>query len=84
MNRILEAFLSWWEEILVVAKSFQFKDAVDIFIVALLIYGIIKLVRETRAGQLVKGLLLIVVLFVVSHYLELLMVSKLLNYFFTL
>lgn len=83
MNRILEAFLSWWEEILAVAKSFQFKDAVDIFIVALLIYGIIKLVRETRAGQLVKGLLLIVVLFVVSHYLELLMVSKLLNYFFT-
>ena len=83
MTGILQAFLSWWEKILLVAKSFQFKDAVDIFIVALLIYGIIKLVRETRAGQLVKGLLLIVVLFVVSHYLELLMVSKLLNYFFT-
>ena len=83
MTGILQVFLSWWEKILLVAKSFQFKDAVDIFIVALLIYGIIKLVRETRAGQLVKGLLLIVVLFVVSHYLELLMVSKLLNYFFT-
>ena len=83
MNGILTAFLTWWDGISAVAKSFQFKDAVDITVVALLTYGVIKLVRETRAGQLVKGLLLIIVLFVISHYLELLMVSKLLNYFFT-
>ena len=83
MDGILSAILSWWEGIIAVAKSFQFKDAVDITIVALLTYSVIKLVRETRAGQLVKGLLLIVVLFLVSHYLDLLMVSQLLNYFFT-
>lgn len=83
MDGILNAILSWWEGIIAVAKSFQFKDAVDITIVALLMYGVIKLVRETRAGQLVKGLLLVVILFLVSHYLELLMVSELLNYFFT-
>lgn len=83
MNEILSAALSWWEGIAVIAKSFRFKDAIDIAIVALLVYGMIKLVRETRAGQLVKGLLLIVLLFVASHYLELLMVGKLLNYFFT-
>ena len=44
-----------------IAMNFQFKDAVDIIIVAFLIYGVVKLVRETRAGQLVKGLFLLVI-----------------------
>lgn len=83
MEGILKAISDWWDELITIAKSFQFKDAIDILIVAVLIYSAIKLVRETRAGQLVKGLILIVVLFIVSHYLELLMVSQLLNYFFT-
>ena len=83
LNKFFEAVAGWWENVIAIAKSFQFKDAVDIIIVALLMYGIIKLVRETRAGQLVKGLVLVVALFLVSHYLDLLMVSQLLNYFFT-
>ena len=62
--------------------NFQFKDAVDIIIVAFLIYGVVKLVRETRAGQLVKGLFLLVVLFIISSYFNLVMVSRVLAYFF--
>ncbi len=65
-----------------IAMNFQFKDAVDIIIVALLIYGVVKLVRETRAGQLVKGLFLLVILFVISSYFNLVMVSRVLAYFF--
>lgn len=83
MEKFIESIVTRWEGMLAIAKNFQFKDAVDILIVAFLMYSIIKLVRETRAGQLVKGLVLVVVLFIVSHYLELLMVSQLLNYFFT-
>ena len=66
-----------------IAKSFQFKDAIDILIVTLLIYGVVKLVRETRAGQLVKGLIIIVAIYIVSFYLDLVMVSQILHYFFT-
>lgn len=82
LNKVFEAIASWWEWMVSVAMNFQFKDAVDIIIVAFLIYGVVKLVRETRAGQLVKGLFLLVVLFIISSYFNLVMVSRVLAYFF--
>lgn len=78
----LGAVASWWEGMVGIAKSFQLKDAVDILIIGLLIYGAIKLARETRAGQLVKGLLLLVLLFLISSNLHLVMVNQVLYYFF--
>lgn len=47
------------------------RDIIDIAIVAFLIYKSIQLVKETRAGQLVKGLLLILVCFLIAKGLEL-------------
>lgn len=82
LNKVFEAIASWWEWMVNIAMNFQFKDAVDIIIVAFLIYGVVKLVRETRAGQLVKGLFLLVVLFIISSYFNLVMVSRVLAYFF--
>lgn len=82
LNKVFEAIASWWEWMASTAMNFQFKDAVDIIIVAFLIYGVVKLVRETRAGQLVKGLFLLVVLFIISSYFNLVMVSRVLAYFF--
>ena len=82
LNKVFEAFASWWEWMVSIAMNFQFKDAVDIIIVAFLIYGVVKLVRETRAGQLVKGLFLLVILFIISSYFNLVMVSRVLAYFF--
>ena len=82
LNKVFEAIASWWEWMVSIAMNFQFKDAVDIIIVAFLIYGVVKLVRETRAGQLVKGLFLLVILFIISSYFNLVMVSARLAYFF--
>lgn len=82
LNKVFEAIASWWEWMVSIAMNFQFKDAVDIIIVAFLIYGLVKLVRETRAGQLVKGLFLLVILFIISSYFNLVMVSRVLAYFF--
>jgi diadenylate cyclase len=82
LNKVFEAIASWWEWMVSIAMNFQFKDAVDIIIVAFLIYGVVKLVRETRAGQLVKGLFLLVILFIISSYFNLVMVSRVLTYFF--
>lgn len=82
LNKVFEAIVSWWEWMVSIAMNFQFKDAVDIIIVAFLIYGVVKLVRETRAGQLVKGLFLLVILFIISSYFNLVMVSRVLAYFF--
>lgn len=82
LNKVFEAIASWWEWMVSIAMNFQFKDAVDIIIVTFLIYGVVKLVRETRAGQLVKGLFLLVILFIISSYFNLVMVSRVLAYFF--
>ena len=38
----------------------QFKDLVDIFIIAFLMYKIFQLTRQTRAGQVFKGFLLLI------------------------
>lgn len=65
-----------------VARTFTFKDAVDVIIVTLLLYSAIKLVRETRASQLVKGIILLLLLFFVSSYLNLMMLNTILHSFF--
>lgn len=44
------------------------KDFIDIALLAYLIYVILKLVRETRAGQLLKGILLLVAVFFISSF----------------
>lgn len=43
-----------------VLKSIQIIDVIDIIFLTYIVYAALKLVRETRAGQLVKGILLLV------------------------
>ena len=68
------------QTILNLARNFTFKDAVDVAIVTILLYSAIKLVRETR-GQLVKGIILLVVLFLISSWQNLLMLNAILRAF---
>lgn len=49
-----------------VIKTFRLSDALDILIVAYLVYKSIQLVRETRAGQLIKGILILVGAYIIS------------------
>ncbi len=57
-------------------------DIIDIALVAVILYYIIKFVRETRAAQLVKAIMLFFVVFLVSSLLELTTISFLLQYVF--
>ncbi len=82
MGDIMDAVTRFWMTFLNLARQFTLKDAIDVCIVTVLLYGIIKLVRETRAGQLVKGIILLVVLFLISSYFDLLMLNQLQRYFF--
>ncbi len=47
------------------------KDVVDILIVTFLIYEVILLIRRTRAVQLIKGIFIVVVAYLVAQLLEL-------------
>ena len=52
-------------------KLLKITDIIDIVLVALIIYNVLKMIRETRAVQLVKGLVILFVALQVSAWLNL-------------
>jgi diadenylate cyclase len=64
-------------------KTFAFKDFIDVVIIALLIFYLLRLFRNSRAGQLVKGFLILLVVYGVSYLLQLTMLTYILNSIFT-
>ena len=54
-----------------VISTLGLRDVVDVAILAYIIYILLKLIRETRAGQLVKGILLLVAGYFISSLLKL-------------
>lgn len=79
---VLDFFTNFFNAFISIMKTFGVADVLDIAIIAFLIYSVIKLVRETRAEQLVKGLLILVVAWLFSTQFHLKMLSSLLNNFF--
>lgn len=69
----MDAFI---HTIISVLRTFWITDFVDIILVAFLIYKAVQLIRETRAEQLIKGILLLVV----AYYLSLVIGLKALSY----
>lgn len=67
---MLSNFYEYWEQIKRALLSFDgISDLLDIVLVAFVIYSIIKLIRETRALQLAKGVVLLAfVYFMVSIF----------------
>ena len=74
----MDIFNNLWS----IIKTIQFRDIVDILAIALLIFGLFKLIRETRAVQLFKGLLLLFVVYILASLFNLVMLSTLLRSFF--
>ena len=54
-------------------------DVIDIIIVAYLIYKVISLVHETRAEQLIKGIVLMIIIYIVSSAIKLKTLSYIMN-----
>ncbi|MCR4793949.1 MULTISPECIES: diadenylate cyclase CdaA [Ruminococcus] len=71
-KEILSAFLS-------VVSTFKFRDVIDVLILTYVIYLLLRLIRETRAGQLVKGIIFLVASYFVSDAIGLNVVSYLLK-----
>lgn len=49
----------------------RISDFIDVFIVAIILYYLINLIRETRAMQLVKGIIFLFIVFFLSQWLKL-------------
>ena len=71
MQVIFDYLGSFLSALISVIKTSSIFDLLDIFIVAYLVYKGIQLVRETRAGQLIKGIVILLVAYLVSFIFQL-------------
>lgn len=71
-QELFDAFIS-------VVSTFKFIDVIDVFILTYVIYLLFKLIRETRAGQLVKGIFFLVAGYFISKKIKLKVVSYILE-----
>ena len=62
-----------------IIRSMTFFDVLDILLVAVIVYEIIKLLKETRAMQLMKGIVAILLFYFMTSILELKTISFLLK-----
>ena len=62
-----------------ILSTLEFIDIIDVAILAYIIYVALKLIRETRAGQLLKGILLLVAGYFLSKFFQLKIIEYLLK-----
>ncbi len=77
-NMIVEVY-NWFTALML---SFRATDVLDIVAVAFIIYNVIKIARETRAEQLLKGILILLIAFTISKIFNLKMLNTLFTSFF--
>ena len=62
-----------------IISTIDYRDVIDIILLTYVIYLVLKLIRETRAGQLVKGILFLVAVYYISVRVPLKAISYLLE-----
>lgn len=72
------------DTLLNILSGFRITDALDIAIVSYITYKILEFIRETRAQQLVRGIIVILAVFFVSDILDLYVLNFLLKNLFTI
>ncbi len=77
----MQVITEWFSNLISLFSTFKLADLIDIIIIAILIYGILKLVRDTRAEQLLKGIFLILLFYALASIFNLTMVTSILKVF---
>lgn len=68
---IFNAIYATWNQIVYAVSNIRIFDILDILLIAYLVYKLIGFLRETRAGQLVKGLAILFFMYVLANWWEL-------------
>ena len=71
-----------FQNLISVFKTIQVRDVFDIILIALIIFGLFRIIRETRAVQLLKGVFFLLIIYLISTWADLVMLSSLLRAFF--
>lgn len=70
MSSLFSNIGSLWDRLIALFSSFAITDVLDIALVAFLVFNAIKMLRETRGIQIVKGLILLGVVYFIIDLLE--------------
>ena len=68
MGAVFNAIYTFWNQIWYAVSNIRIFDIFDILIMAFIIYKAIGFLRETRAGQLVKGLIVLLAVYLISDW----------------
>lgn len=79
MSDVLNAIYVTWNQIFYAFLNIRVFDIVDIVVMAYIIYKAIGFLRESRAGQLVKGLVFLFVIYAIAKWWNLAVISWTLN-----
>lgn len=79
MESFLNGLYAFWNQIVFAISNIRFFDILDIVAIAFLIYKTIEFLRESRAGQLVKGLIILLVAYGLASWWELAVLRWLLS-----
>ena len=71
MQNIIQYILNIFESFISVIKTIGISDILDVAIVAFLIYKVMKWSLDTRAGQLIKGILILAAAYILAAILQL-------------
>lgn len=84
ITSIFDSIYAFWNQLVYAIINIRFFDILDIAIMAFIIYKAIEFLRETRAGQLVRGIALLFIAFILSAAFKLAslqwLLSKVLDY----
>ncbi len=75
-------FVELFNNVLAVFRTIQIKDVFDIIAITFIIFSLFKLVRETRAEQLLKGVVVLLAVYLVSSIFGLTMMTNLMRLLF--
>ena len=73
---------SIFSEIVDRMREFSFIDVLDIIFVAFVLYKLIQIVRETKAGQLVKAIILFLAIYLIAQWIGMPVVVNMTGYIF--
>jgi len=79
MEAFFNSVYAFWNQIIYAISNIRIFDLLDIIIIALIVYKAIEFLRDTRAGQLVKGIVILLLAYVVAKWWELAVLRWLLS-----
>lgn len=71
MSSVINTIVTFWNQIVYAVSNIRVFDVIDIIVIAFLIYKAIQFLRENRAGQLAKGIIVLVAVYLVAKAFDL-------------